>query len=72
MRLVDGLPLTGTAEDEARRDAMIRMFKSGDPNWSGVPLHPRQSADLVLDVIDKATPEDSGKFVSQYGDKRWL
>lgn len=51
---------------------MINMFKAGDPGWNGVPLLPRQSADLVLDVIDRATPKESGGFVSQYGDKHWL
>ena len=66
------LRLVGTVEQEAGRDAVIRMFKTGDPDWSGVPLHPRQSADLVLGVIDRATPEESGRFVSQYGDRRWL
>jgi len=64
--------VTRTVEEEARRDAMFRIFKAGDPDWNGVPLLPRQSADLVLDVIDRATPEESGRFVSQYGDRRWL
>jgi len=66
------LNFIGTVEEEARRDAMLRMFKAGDPDWSGVPLLPRQSADLVISVIDRATPEESGRFVSQYGDRRWL
>ena len=48
------------------------MFKASDPDWDGVPLLPRQSADLVLGVIDRATPEESGGFISQYGNKRWL
>jgi hypothetical protein len=51
---------------------MIGMFKASNPDWNGVPLLPRQSAELVLGVIDRATPKDSGGFVSQYGDKRWL
>jgi len=51
---------------------MINMFKASDPDWDGVPLLPRQSADLVLGVIDRATPEESGGFISQYGNKRWL
>ena len=66
------LLLIGTVEEEAKWDAMIGMFKVGDPDWSGVPLRPSQSVDLVLGVIDRATPEESGSFVSQYGDKRWL
>ena len=64
--------LIGTAVDEARRDSTIAMFKASDPDWNGVLLLPRQSADLVLGVIDRATSKDSGGFVSQYGDKRWL
>lgn len=51
---------------------MIGMFKASDPDWNGVLLLPKQSAELVLGVIDRATPKDSGGFVSQYGDKRWL
>ena len=66
------LPLIGTAAEEVRRGAMIGLFKASYPDWSGVPLLPRQSADLVLGVIDRATPNESGGFVSQYGDKSWL
>lgn len=33
---------------------------------------PEVSVKLMRDVIDKATLEDSGKFVSQFGDKKWL
>ena len=72
MRLVKASFVVGTAEEETRRNAMIGTFKVGDPHWSGIPLLPRESAELVLDVIDRATPEESGRFVSQYGDKRWL
>jgi len=61
-----------TAEEDAALDAMINAFKAVDPEWNGVALLPRQSADLVLDVIDRATPKESGGFVSQYGNKRWL
>jgi len=63
---------TLTPEEAAGWDALIKIFKASDPDWNGVPLFPRQSADLVLGVIDRATPEESGAFVSQYGDKRWL
>ena len=66
------LLLIANAEEDAAWVVMIKMLKASNPDWSGVPLIPRQSADLVLDVIDRATPEESGGFVSQYGDKRWL
>ena len=64
--------MVGTADEEAGRDTLIRAFKAGDPHWNGIPLLPRESADLVLDVIDRATPEESGRFISHHGDKRWL
>jgi len=70
--LVDTHTGLRTSVEEAEWHAMISLFKTGDPDWSGVPLLPRQSADLVLGVIDRATPKESGGFVSQYGDKRWL
>jgi len=70
--LVETRTGTHTAAEDAGWNAMIDKFKGSDPDWNGVPLLPRQSADLVLGVIDRATPEESGAFVSQYGDKRWL
>jgi hypothetical protein len=64
--------VVGTAEKEVRRDPMLEAFRAGDPHWDGIILLPRESADLVLGVIDRATPEESGRFVSHHGDKRWL
>lgn len=58
--------------NKSARDDLIRKLKTGYPDWNGVLLLSSESAELVLSVIDKATPEDSGRFVSQYGDKRWL
>ena len=72
MLLANMLLLAGPAAEEAGRAAMIELLKAGYPDWNGVPLLPRQSAELVLGVIDRATPKESGGFVSQYGDKRWL
>jgi len=53
--------------NEAARGSLINSFKAGYPD-----LLPRQSADLMLDVIDRVTLKDSGRFISQYGNKRWL
>lgn len=58
--------------EKAARDALITTFKTGYPDWNGIPMLPKQAAELVLDVIDRATPKDSGRFLSQYGDRRWL
>ena len=72
VRLTSLLLSIVTVEEQTEWDAIVGILKAGDPDWSGVPLLPRESADLVLGVIDRATPEESGRFVSQYGDKRWL
>jgi len=70
--LVDTRTGPPTPEEQAGWDAMVHVFKSSYPEWNGVALLPRQSAELVLGVIDRATPEKSGEFISQYGNKRWL
>lgn len=43
---------------------MVQSFKSVYPDWSGVPLETPESVGFMLDILDKATPEDSGKFIS--------
>ncbi|KAF9649575.1 short-chain dehydrogenases/reductase [Thelephora ganbajun] len=54
-------------------DAVAQMFKKVTrPDWEALPSTPEKSVELVLDVIDKATPADSGKFVSQFGNQVWL
>ena len=65
-------PLVDASVNRTARDDMIEKLKAGYPEWDGVPLVPSRSAELVLGVIERATPKDSGGFVSQYGDKRWL
>ena len=42
------------------------------PDWNGKPLEPEESVRLQLQVLEKATIEDSGSFVSQYGNKQWV
>ena len=72
MWLVDVLFSVGTPAEEAGWGAMIDLLRATYPDWNGIPLRPRQSVDLMLGVIDKATPKESGGCVSQYGDKRWI
>ena len=64
--------LIDTAEEEARWDAAVRRPKAGDPDWSGIPLIPKESVDLVLDAIVRATPEESGRFLSRCGARHLL
>ena len=42
------------------------------PEWNGKPLEPEESVRLQLQVLEKATIQDSGSFVSHYGNKQWV
>ena len=54
-------------------DVVAQMFKKATrPDWEAQPSTPEKSVELVLSVIDRATPADSGKFVSQFGNQVWL
>ena len=64
-----GLP----SEFAKRIDAIAQVFKKvARPDWEAQPSTPEKSVELVLGVIDRATPADSGKFVSQFGNQVWL
>ena len=51
---------------------MVKLFQKYSPDWDGVPLTPEASVKLTLDVIAKADRKDTGAFISQYGNQRWL
>jgi hypothetical protein len=51
---------------------MISAFQSYAPGFTG-PISPKQSVEMVLNVVDGATVEkNGGGFVSHYGNKQWL
>lgn len=43
---------------------IMQAFKSLYPDWSGVPMEPPESVHLMLGIIDKVTPADTGKCIS--------
>lgn len=54
-------------------DAITQVLKKATrPDWEAQPSTSEKSVELVLGVIDRATPADSGKFVSQFGNQVWL
>jgi hypothetical protein len=72
--VVIGFLLTSIAEtDEDLKSAMamFEAFKKVAPHWKG-PLTPIESVELQKKVIDGLTIEDSGKFLSHWGNKEWL
>jgi len=51
---------------------MVGAFLKVYPNWKGSPIEPPESVEKMLAILDKVTPEDSGKFISHLGNKQWL
>lgn len=52
--------------------ALKKLLEKSYPAWNGKPLEPEESVRMQLDVLEKATIEDSGAFVSQHGNKYWM
>ncbi|KAI0695678.1 short-chain dehydrogenases/reductase [Cerioporus squamosus] len=61
-----------TPEEIEGYKAMVKQFQKYAPDWDGAPLTPETSVKLMRDVIAKAGPKDTGAFISQYGNQRWL
>ncbi|EPQ60223.1 NAD P-binding protein [Gloeophyllum trabeum ATCC 11539] len=51
--------------------ALIATFQKDYPHWNG-PITPEESVKLMLKVINGFTIEQTGAFVSHYGNKQWL
>ncbi len=51
---------------------MVASFKKAYPNWKGSPLTPAESVEYQLNVINNATIEKTGQFLSHWGNKAWL
>lgn len=50
---------------------IFKKLQALDPEFKG-PITPEESVRLQLQVINGATVKDTGKFVSQHGNKQWL
>ncbi|KAJ7745806.1 hypothetical protein DFH07DRAFT_904922 [Mycena maculata] len=67
-----GRPLVqGSPEDEAVFQKTAGRIKVFLPDFKG-PITPKQSVDMMLEVIHRWTVEETGQFVSHYGNKQWL
>lgn len=51
---------------------LVANFKKAAPEWDGKAITPKSSVMQVLNVIRKATVNDSGAFISHLGNKQWL
>jgi len=58
-------------EEQAGVQAMIAKFQIASPNWKG-PLTPEESVSHMIKVINDVKLEDTGSFLSHWGNKEWL
>ena len=55
-----------------RMKTLFAGMKRYAPHWDEVPLTPAQSVDMMMKVIERVEPEDSGAILSHLGTRRWL
>ncbi|KUJ15988.1 putative short-chain dehydrogenases/reductase [Mollisia scopiformis] len=58
-------------ESEMQAGFMLQAFQKAYPELKG-QISTEDSVKMQLEVIDKLTLEDSGKFLSHHGDKYWV
>jgi len=65
--------LQPTPEIKALVEESAAPYKMLYPTWKGpFELTAAKSVEMMLQVLDNAGPEDSGKVLSHFGDKKWL
>lgn len=69
--LVDTATKAPTPKEMEAYEEMLSRFRIIAPDFEG-PITPEKSVSLMFEVINKFTVEDTGAFVSQYGNKQWL
>ncbi|KAH9907670.1 short-chain dehydrogenases/reductase [Epithele typhae] len=51
---------------------LATTFKRVAPDFDENPRTPAVAVSMVLDVLNRSGPEQSGSFLSQYGNKEWV
>ncbi|OBZ74810.1 hypothetical protein A0H81_05208 [Grifola frondosa] len=69
---VDTLPKSPTVQELEPFVEIATFFKKAFPQWNGIAVRPEDSVKLLLGIIEKATVQDSGAFLSHHGNKEWL
>ncbi|KAI9058917.1 short-chain dehydrogenases/reductase [Trametes sanguinea] len=70
--LVDTAEKPPTPEELEQFKGMVAGFKEYAPHWDGKPITPETSVRLMLGVIERSSVEDTGAFLSHWGNKQWL
>ncbi|KAJ7182775.1 hypothetical protein C8R43DRAFT_868266 [Mycena crocata] len=60
-----------TAEQIENFKKLVAKIKTFTPDFEG-PISPETSVKMQLDVINRWTVEDTGAFVSHFGNKQWV
>ena len=55
-----------------RMKTLFASLKKYAPDWDGLPITAEKSVEMMMEVISKVGPEDSGALLSHLGTDRWL
>ncbi|KAF7378311.1 NAD(P)-binding protein [Mycena sanguinolenta] len=69
--MVDSKAGRRSPENEAVFQKTTERIRVLLPDFKG-PITPKQSVDMMLEVIHRWTVEETGQFVSHHGNKQWL
>jgi hypothetical protein len=62
---------TATEEDIKSATMMVQSLQKRYPHFKG-PLTPSESVKLQKQVIEKIGIDESGQFLSHWGNKQWI
>jgi hypothetical protein len=63
--------LIATEEELKEFMVMFKAMQASNPGWTG-PLTPAESVKHQKKVIENITIDQSGQFLSHWGNKQWL
>ncbi|KZP29917.1 NAD(P)-binding protein [Athelia psychrophila] len=69
--LVDTAATAPAPRDVEEYEGMVAYFRTMKPDFEGA-MTPEKSVSMLLGLVHKWTVEDTGSFVSHYGNKDWL
>ncbi|KZT04733.1 NAD(P)-binding protein [Laetiporus sulphureus 93-53] len=70
--LVDTRGAQPTPELIREYEIISEKIKNVYPDWEGKPLTPEQSVRMMLKVLSGLGMQDTGAFISHFGNKKWV
>ncbi|KAG9238568.1 hypothetical protein BJ875DRAFT_367662 [Amylocarpus encephaloides] len=61
-----------TEEEIEAYQGQVELFRGLFPKWRGTPMTTEESVEAQIKVIESVGIEDTGRFLSHWGNKEWL